>query len=77
MERTLNVDISVNNDGSAKIEITDNDSSDSKTFTVAADVNCNDANGLAEEIGYEFLSWVDIAREDMGLIDQETNNVNM
>ncbi len=65
MERELDVTITVNEDGSGDINVFCSDCGDSVTFDVGADVNCNDADELAKKIGYEFLSWINMAREDM------------
>ena len=63
--RDLSIEITVANDGTAVISVTDSESGDNKAFSVAKEVNCNDADGLAQQIGYEILSWVDIARENL------------
>ena len=67
MERELSITITVNDDGSGEINIYDNDSSDSKTFDVSQNTNCNHDDELAKSIGYELLSWIDIAREDLDI----------
>ncbi len=65
MERELSVTIEVNDDGSGSISVYDHSSSCGKDFTVSKNTNCNDADELAKEIGYELLSWIDIERENM------------
>lgn len=62
-ERELSVSINIDDNGNAVIAITDNESSDTASFSVKSYVDCNYADYLAKEIGFELLSWVDIARE--------------
>lgn len=63
IERELSVTIKTQADKSSIITISDNESSDETTFAINTDVDCNNADNLAQKIGYELLSWVDIARE--------------
>lgn len=60
----LGVTIEVHRDGSASIDICNDTCADFRRFLIDKNVNCNDAQSLAEKIGYEILSWVDIAREN-------------
>ena len=62
MQRELTVNIEVFDSGYADISITDNETSDEALFTIGPDVDCNNADELAMKIGYELLSWVDMAR---------------
>ena len=65
IKRSLDVDINVRPDGSAEVSFMDPESSDSAEYKVAASDNCNDADGLTKELGYEILSWVSMAREEL------------
>ena len=63
-ERELSVSINIEDNGNATIAIFDNESGDTASFSIKSDVSCNNADDLAMQIGYEFLSWVDMAREN-------------
>ena len=67
MERELSITITVNDDGGGEINIYDNDSSDTKIFDISPNIDCNHADEFAKALGYELLSWVDIAREDLNV----------
>ncbi len=63
--KELSVTIEVYQDGSARIDICNDTCTDFSRFLIDKNMNFNDAHSLAEKIGYEILSWVDIAKESM------------